>query len=150
MNELISTLRDLVAIDSTSTLPNAPVVDYLERRLARAGFSTERLRYADDAGAEKTNLIARKGSGDPALALVGHTDCVPYDRAWSEALTLTEKDGKLFGRGACDTKAFIACALGAAERSAPGKPLMLIFTADEELGCVGAKKLADANAAHPR
>src|SRR5439155_10733594 len=109
--------------DSTSTLSNAPVIDYLQVRLARAGFTCERLAYRDDAGTEKTNLIARRGSGEVPLALVGHTDCVPYDRAWEKALTLTEDSGKLFGRGACDTKAFIACALSAAERSKSSRPL---------------------------
>ena len=56
---------------------------------------------------EKVNL--RRGAGGSEgraeLALVGHTDCVPFDAAWTEALKLTERDGKLYGRGACDTKA---------------------------------------------
>src|SRR5207247_5466032 len=81
------------------------------------------------------------------LALVGHTDTVPYDPAWSEALKLTESAGKLYGRGACDTKAFIAATLTAIESidlKRLKKPLALVFTADEEIGCLGAKRLADA------
>src|SRR5437588_6894238 len=81
------------------------------------------------------------------LALVGHTDTVPYDPAWSEALKLTESDGKLYGRGACDTKAFIAASLTAIESIDLKKlkqTLALVFTADEEIGCLGAKRLADA------
>jgi acetylornithine deacetylase len=81
------------------------------------------------------------------LALVGHTDTVPYDANWKEALTLTERDSKLFGRGACDTKAFIAAALTAVENvdlKKLTKPLALVFTSDEEIGCLGAKRLADA------
>jgi acetylornithine deacetylase len=72
---------------------------------------------------------------------------VPYDPAWTEALKLTEAGGKLFGRGACDTKAFIAAALTAVETVGVArlkKPLALIFTADEEIGCLGAKRLAKA------
>ena len=81
------------------------------------------------------------------LALVGHTDTVPYDPTWTDALKLTESDGKLFGRGACDTKAFIAATLTAIESidlKKLKKPLALVFTADEEIGCLGAKRLADA------
>jgi acetylornithine deacetylase len=99
---------------------------------------------------EKQNLVAVAGRsrGEPwGLALVGHTDCVPYDPEWKEALTLTEREGKLYARGACDTKGFIACALAAAtaaDAKALRSGLGLIFTADEEVGCVGAKRLADA------
>ncbi|PYS32506.1 MAG: hypothetical protein DMF75_11785, partial [Acidobacteria bacterium] len=81
------------------------------------------------------------------LALVGHTDTVPYDPNWTEALKLTESDGQLYGRGACDTKAFIAATLTAIENidlEKLKKPLALVFTADEEIGCLGAKRLADA------
>lgn len=143
---LVTLLRELVAIDSTSTRTNLPIVEALERRLVALGFRCELQRYRDDAGVEKANLLARVGEGLPELSLVGHSDCVPFDAAWGEALTLTERDGKLFGRGACDTKAFIACALTAAERTRGrlSKPFQLIFTADEELGCVGAKKLLEA------
>ncbi len=145
---LESTLKELVAIDSTSTLSNVPVVEYLAPRLERAGFALERHRYRDEAGVEKVNLLARRGpAGAPELALVGHTDCVPYDSAWKEALVLTEKDQRLVGRGACDTKAFIACVLAAVERqpvTVQKKPLLLVFTADEEVGCYGAKKLVEA------
>ena len=143
---LVRLLRELVAIDSTSTRTNLPLIEALEKHLVARGFSTELQRYRDDAGVEKANLIGVVGTGLPELALVGHSDCVPFDASWAEALTLTERDGKLYGRGSCDTKAFIACALTAAEntRGLLKKPFMLLFTADEELGCVGAKKLLEA------
>jgi len=142
-------LADLVAVDSTSSLPNAPVLDVLEPRLKALGLATERHRYRDEQGVEKANLIATAGAGSPELALVGHSDCVPYDKAWSEALKLTERDGKLYGRGSCDTKAFVACAVTALERTKGrlGKPLLVCFTADEEVGCYGAKQLVDAGKA---
>jgi hypothetical protein len=90
---------------------------------------------------------------DVELALVGHTDTVPFDPNWSEATNLTERDGKLYGRGSCDTKGFIAAALTAVEtidRAQLKKPLALIFTADEEIGLRGAKELAQSNFIHPR
>jgi acetylornithine deacetylase len=156
LGQLATTLKELVAIDSTSTRSNAPVVDLLERRLSSAGFVCERHRYVDEAGVEKVNLLATTGAGprDVAeLALVGHTDCVPYDAAWKEALVLVERDGRFYGRGACDTKAFIACALTAVDRVGRARltrSLRLIFTADEELGCFGAKKLLDAGLGRAR
>lgn len=142
---LLSLLSELVAIDSTSTRPNEPIIGALESKLTALGFSTERVRYADDAGVEKCNLIGTFGEGTPELSLVGHSDCVPFDPAWAEALKLTERDGNLYGRGSCDTKSFIACALVVAQRTRGRlrKPFSLVFTADEELGCVGAKKLVE-------
>jgi acetylornithine deacetylase len=106
---------------------------------------------------EKVNLIAVAGMDsfyEPVeLALVGHTDTVPFDAAWAEALNLTERDGRLYGRGACDTKAYIAAALTVAENielENLSRPLALIFTADEEVGCLGAKQLEETGAIHAR
>jgi acetylornithine deacetylase len=145
-------LAALVAVDSTSSLTNTAVLDLLEPRLFALGYRCERHRYRDEAGVEKANLLATLGQGLPELALVGHTDCVPYDKIWSEALKLTERDGKLYGRGSCDTKAFVACALTAAARTRGKltKPLLLCFTADEEVGCYGAKQLVTAAKAKSR
>jgi acetylornithine deacetylase len=153
------TLAELVAIDSVSSRSNSKIVDYLAQRCEAIGFQVKRLNYTDDKGVEKTNLIALAGtefSQEPPkveLSLVGHTDTVPYDPSWTEALTLTERDGKLYGRGACDTKAFIAAALIAAQTvglKRLAKPLALIFTADEEIGLIGAKRLAETRALHSR
>ncbi len=140
---LTAILSELVAIDSTSSKTNLVLIQVLERRLAALGFSCEIQKYSDDAGVEKANLVARVGSGTPELTLVGHTDCVPFDPTWSEALTLRGRDGRLYGRGSCDTKSFIACALVVAEQTKNRltKPFQLLFTADEELGCIGAKRL---------
>jgi acetylornithine deacetylase len=149
------TLADLVAIDSVSTRSNIEIIDYLSRRCEALGFQIKQLHYKDDKGVEKINLIAISGANFSAampqveLALVGHTDTVPYDPNWSEALQLNEREGKLFGRGACDTKAFIAAALTAVEnidRETVARPFALIFTADEEIGLIGAKRLAEARA----
>lgn len=139
------TLADLVRIDSVSTRSNAEIVAYLEQRCEASGLITRRFPYMDEHGIEKINLIALTHDvNEVELALVGHTDTVPYDPTWSEATNLTERDGKLYGRGSCDTKGFIAAALTAVENIKPNKPLALVFTADEEVGLLGAKKLAQA------
>ncbi|MEP6707240.1 MAG: acetylornithine deacetylase [Pyrinomonadaceae bacterium] len=156
------TLAKLVSIDSVSSRSNAEIVAYLAERCEAAGLKVRRFPYTDESGIEKLNLVAQTSPGDSTnqtstldsencatveLALVGHTDTVPYDPAWPEATTLTERDGKLYGRGACDTKAFIAAALTAVESfdlKEMTQPLALVFTADEEVGCLGAKRLAAA------
>lgn len=151
---LRTTLAELVALDTTSARTNVPLIDYAQAKLEAAGFTAERQRYQDEAGVEKVNLVAVKGgTGRAELALVGHSDCVPFDAAWTEALKLTEKDGRLYGRGACDTKGFIACALHAATRVESSRlkaPLMVILTADEEVGLIGAKRLVDAGLGRAR
>jgi acetylornithine deacetylase len=153
------TLRQLVAIDSVSSRSNAEIISYLESRCLARGLECKRFRH-DDHGVEKINLLAftpdqsiapssprSAGALQIELLLVGHTDTVPYDPTWTEALQLTAREGKLFGRGACDTKAFIAATLTAVESidlKTLKKPLALVFTADEEIGCLGAKRLAEA------
>ncbi|MGH9904427.1 MAG: acetylornithine deacetylase [Pyrinomonadaceae bacterium] len=145
------TLTELVRIDSVSSRSNAEIANYLASRCEAMGLTVKRFPYQDEHGIDKVNLVALAGaefSGQPhvELALVGHTDTVPYDPNWSEATKLIERDGKLYGRGACDTKGFIAAALTAAEGvdlKHLKKPLALIFTADEEVGLMGAKRLAD-------
>jgi acetylornithine deacetylase len=146
----VHVLRELVAIDSTSARSNAPILDALERHARALGFATRRQEWTDDAGVPKANLIARRGPERAGgLALVGHSDCVPFDAAWSGALWPEEKDGKLFGRGAADTKAFLAAALAASARAKHAGPLHLVFTADEEVGCLGARRLAQDGAFRP-
>jgi acetylornithine deacetylase len=152
------TLAQLVAIDSVSSRSNADIVDYLARRCEAIRLNVKRFPYTDASGVEKINLIALLGAEfsnntNVEIALVGHTDTVPYDPNWKDALRLTEREGKLFGRGACDTKAFIAASLTAIENIELEKlrrPLALIYTADEEIGLVGAKRLAEARAIQPR
>ena len=147
-------LAELVRIDSVSSRSNVEIVEYLERRCAAVGLVTRRFPYLDEHGIEKINLIAlTKATESVELALVGHTDTVPYDPNWNEATNLTERDGKLYARGSCDTKGFIAAALTAVESielSKLTKPLALIFTADEEIGLRGAKQLAQAKPLHVR
>src|SRR5512138_1850352 len=150
--DLVPFLRSLVAIDSTSSRSNLPVLDRLEDAARGLGFETRRVTWVDENGVDKGNLVCRRGPDAPGgLALVGHTDCVPFDPEWTEALAGAERDGKVFGRGAADTKGFLAAALVAASRATAGKhPLALLFTADEEVGCLGAKRLLAEGGVHPR
>lgn len=158
MTTLKQTLSQLVAINSVSSVSNEAIVEYLERRCTAMGFATRRFSYADEKGLDKINLIAIVGtkfseSTEVELALVGHTDTVPFDPNWNEATTLTERDGRLYARGSCDTKGFIAATLTAIARldlSTLKQPLALVFTADEEIGLRGAKFLADLKALRPR
>ena len=158
------TLAKLVSIDSVSARSNAEIVSYLQARCAALDLQVQLFPYTDESGVAKLNLVAQTSVCDSTgqtslpdsqaeacatveLALVGHTDTVPYDPNWSEALHLTERDGKLYGRGACDTKAFVAATLTALESldlATLKRPLALVFTADEEVGCLGAKRLAAA------
>lgn len=151
MMDTVQLLRKLVALDSTSSRSNVPVIDLLDEELRRLGFVTRRQSWMDAQGVEKQNLIARRGPDVPGgLALVGHTDCVPFDAAWKEALTGEVRDGHLIGRGAADTKAFLAAALSAAATTpALSRPLHIIATADEEVGCLGAKRLLDEGRVRP-
>lgn len=151
------TLAELVAIESISSRSNAEIINHLAARTESLGLRVRHLPYMDERGVEKANMIAVAGTEaeeiEVELAIVGHTDTVPFDLAWTDALRLTERDGKLYGRGACDTKGFIAAALTAVEGFDLKKlvrPLALVFTADEEIGCLGAKRLADARALHAR
>src|SRR5207248_1882318 len=147
-------LADLVAIDSVSSRSNTEIISYLQQRCRSLGLGTQRYAHVDERGLEKINLVACASKTDRIqLALVGHTDTVPYDLNWKEALTLTERDGNLFGRGACDTKAFIAAALTAVESinlKSLRQPLALLFTADEEIGLIGAKRFAEARVMRAR
>jgi acetylornithine deacetylase len=146
------TLRELVGINSVSSRSNLEISEFIARRCQLLNLPIKRFPYRDENQVEKQNLVALAGadfveSTQVELALVGHTDTVPFDPNWTEALLLTEDDGKLYGRGACDTKAFIAAMLSAVQNIDPKtlkRPLALIFTADEEVGLMGAKRLADA------
>jgi acetylornithine deacetylase len=147
-----STLAELVRIDTRSSVSNVELMNYVLPRVESAGFCARMFPYTDERGVRKLNLVAVhpktfEDGGHVELALVGHTDTVPFEAAWAEALTLTEREGKLYGRGACDTKGFIAAALAAVEETDIGRlarPLALVLTADEEVGCLGAKRLAES------
>lgn len=138
-------LADLVAFPSVSSASNLDIALYLETVLTQAGARIE--RQTDPSGA-KVNLFATIGPDAPGgVVLSGHMDVVPVEgQAWSsDPFTLTERDGRLYGRGACDMKGFIACAVALAPTFAAAgltRPIHYALTYDEETGCQGAEALA--------
>jgi acetylornithine deacetylase len=137
----IDALRSLVAFDTTSRNSNLELIAWVEAQLQPLGARL--LRVPNEEG-NKANLIASFGPDGPGgIVLSGHTDVVPVDgQDWSsDPWALTEKDGRLYGRGTCDMKAFSACALALAPRMARADlkaPIHLALSYDEEVGCVGA------------
>jgi len=144
------TLETLVSFDTTSRSSNLQLIDYAEALLTDLGARTTRLM---NASGDKANLFAAIGPEvDGGVALSGHTDVVPVDgQDWAtDPWTLTEKDGRLYGRGTCDMKGFIACALSAAPRFAAAdlaRPVYFALSYDEEVGCLGAPAMIEAMAA---
>lgn len=145
-------LGALIGFDTVSKNSNLALIAYLKSELAGLGAEITRL---PDASGQKANLIARFGPADrPGLVLSGHTDVVPaLEPGWSsDPFTMTERDGRLYGRGACDMKGFAACVLAIAPTLAQARldrPVYLCFSHDEEIGCLGAPALARHLAALP-
>jgi acetylornithine deacetylase len=136
-------LRQLIAFDTTSRNSNLSLIDWAEAHLARHGA---RIRRSYNPERTKANLFASFGEGPGGVVLSGHTDVVPVDgQAWSSDPFQAEiRDGKLFGRGACDMKGFIAVVLAQAEafgRARLRSPIHVALSFDEEAGCLGIAPL---------
>ncbi|AZS23157.1 MULTISPECIES: acetylornithine deacetylase [unclassified Caulobacter] len=142
----IDILAKLVAFDTTSRRSNLELIQWVERYLADLNVPTRRVPNAEGT---KSNLMAMIGPAvEGGVLLSGHTDVVPVDgQPWStDPWTLTERDGRLYGRGTCDMKGFLALALAAAPDLAAAnlrKPVHLAFSYDEEVGCLGAPDMID-------
>lgn len=158
MNPEISLLQELIEIPSVSAMSNRPLIEYVSRLFHKSRWSTLAFPYNDQFGTEKVNLIAAPPSQNPVdraidLAFVCHTDTVPFDPEWREAIRPYVRDGFVYGCGACDVKGFLACLLAAlsnVETANFGRPVRIVLTADEEVGCVGATKLVAATGIAPR
>ncbi|MCP4486491.1 MAG: acetylornithine deacetylase [Gammaproteobacteria bacterium] len=140
-------LGRLISYDTTSTTSNLELIDFVRNYLD--GFSVHSmLVYNDDKSC--ANLYATIGADDVAgVMLSGHTDVVPTSgQNWhSDPYQIKTDDEAFYGRGACDMKGFIACVLAGVPQMATQKlatPLHLVFSYDEEIGCVGVKKLITA------
>ena len=148
MTGVQGSLADLVAFDSVSNRPLDSLIRYVGERFERLGFKVEEFRDPRYPG--KANLVATAGpGGEGALALSGHLDVVPTEgQPWtSDPFTLTERNGLLHGRGSADMKGFLAATLHALERvdlTRLGRQLVLLWTHDEEVGCLGSAALAEA------
>jgi succinyl-diaminopimelate desuccinylase len=134
MNPTFALARDLIARRSV-TPEDAGCIDVIAARLAPLGFACERIVCG-----EVTNLWARRGTGQPLLCFAGHTDVVPTGplAQWaSDPFVPTERDGKLYGRGAADMKSSLAAFVTAVEAFAAARPahtgsIALLLTSDEE------------------
>jgi acetylornithine deacetylase len=144
--EAVQVLERLVAFESISARPNLDLVGYVRDYLATRGV-TAHLSY-DDARA-RANLHATIGPAvDGGVVLNGHTDVVPVEgQVWtSDPFTLTERAGRLHGRGAVDMKGFLACMLASvpAWQARPLKrPIHVSMCYDEEIGGFGAPVLVE-------
>lgn len=151
-------LRELVAIPTVSSQSNRALVMWLQRFFEPLDWHQRVFSYTSAEGEEKLNLIVSRepleeGTIETELAIVCHTDTVPYTGALQGATELREENGLLHGCGACDVKGFLACMLVAASemgRSRLTKRLCLIFTSDEEIGCRGARFLFEQKAIRAR
>ena len=134
-------LDQLVSFPTVSRGSNLALVDWLEGYLTGHGIRCFR-HWNEDR--QKAALIAHAGPWEEgAVVLSGHSDVVPVDgQAWtSDPWTVTERDGRLYGRGTCDMKGFNALAVWAlveAQRRGVSRPLQLALSYDEEVGCTGA------------
>ncbi len=135
----IDILGKLVSFDTTSRGSNLALIDWVEAYLADQGIPSRRI---PNHHGDKSNLLATVGPAtEGGVILSGHTDVVPVDgQPWtSDPWTLTERGGKLYGRGASDMKGFIALALAAVPVFKAGsRPAHLALSYDEETGCFGA------------
>lgn len=142
----IGILQRLIAFPSISRSSNLALIDFVGGLLSDHGIAF-RLVHSEDGG--RANLFATVGPADrPGVMLSGHTDVVPVDgQNWStNPFQMIESDGKLFGRGAADMKGFVACAVCAiiaAARRPLQTPLHLALSYDEEIGCIGVRRLID-------
>jgi len=123
---------------------NRAVIDELAGMLLHAGFEVELSQLPHNP--DKVNLIATFGRGEGGLVLAGHTDTVPFDAArWrTDPFKATSSEGKLYGLGASDMKAFLALTVEAVEGLDPNSlkaPLIVVATADEESSMDGARAL---------
>ena len=143
IDRTLEILSDLVAFPTVSSDSNLDLIAYAEDVLGPAGARLERVY---DVTGEKASLWATFGpEGDGGLILSGHTDVVPVaDQPWTRPpFELTAEGEKLFGRGTCDMKGFIACVLAMAPAFAnPKRPIHIALTYDEEVSCFGAVDLA--------
>jgi acetylornithine deacetylase len=140
-------LETLVGFDTTSRNSNLALIEWVEAYLDGHGVPHRRVPNADG---DKSNLLATIGPAvEGGAVLSGHTDVVPVDgQPWStEPFIIVEKDGRLYGRGTCDMKGFLALALAAVPdliAARPRRPVHLAFSYDEEIGCLGAPGLIEA------
>jgi acetylornithine deacetylase len=142
--ETLAMIERLIAFDTTSRGSNLGLIEWVRDYLKGFGIES-RLTY--DSSGKKANLFATIQKGiKPGIVLSGHTDVVPVDgQAWdTDPFKATIKGDKLYGRGACDMKSYLAVALSIVPRfvnAALKAPIHLALSYDEEVGCMGVRGL---------
>ncbi len=147
-NDSLRILKDLIAFKTVSGENNTQLIDYCDNILNSLGAVSFRTY---DEGENRINLFstikAKKKSNKKPIILSGHTDVVPVSKGWStDPFDATIKEDKLFGRGSCDMKGFIACTLAYApifSSSNLDRDIHFSFTFDEETACIGAPILIE-------
>ena len=145
LQDTVDLLGEFIAYPTVSSESNLSMIAAIAQRLEDAGA---RVMIDGDATGAKANLFASFGpERDGGIVLSGHSDVVPVaDQDWtSDPFEMVERDGRLYGRGTCDMKGFIAAAVAKVPDFAAAtldRPLHFAFTYDEEVGWVGAQALA--------
>lgn len=145
-NQAEEFLAKLVSFDTTSDKSNLALLSYIEDILTRANVPYQ---LVPNETGDKASLFATLGPDVPGgIGLSGHTDCVPVTgQAWdTDPFQLTLKGDKLYGRGSTDMKGFLSCMLAAIPLFQSGqlqRPVYLIFSYDEEIGCTGVRPLIE-------
>ena len=144
--ETLALINRLIAFDTTSRGSNLGLIEWARDYLKGYGIES-RLTY--DAAGNKANLFGTVQKGnEPGIVLSGHTDVVPVDgQNWSsDPFKATLKEGRIYGRGACDMKSYLAVILAMAPRFAAAPlraPIHFALSYDEEVGCIGARGLLE-------
>ena len=136
-------LKKLINFKTVSGKPNLKLINYCESELKKSGATSSKTFNKSKTQANLFSTIEGVNSSDKGIVLSGHTDVVPAIASeWSsDPYVAREKDNKVFGRGTCDMKGFIACTLAVApffDSKKLKKPIHFSFTFDEETGCLGA------------
>ena len=142
----IKILKDLISFKTISGENNSSLINYCENILSKSGATSFKVF---DAEKKRVNLFAtlkaKKSNGKEPIILSGHTDVVPVSKGWSTDPFVAEiKNDKLYGRGSCDMKGFLACSLAFADifsKSNLSRDIHFSLTFDEETACVGAPLL---------
>jgi acetylornithine deacetylase len=144
LDETKDLLAKLVSFDTTSRNSNLPIIDFIEDYLG--GHGVDCTRVPDETG-NWSSLFATIGPEDVSgIGLSAHTDVVPVDgQDWdTDPFELVEKGTKLYGRGSCDMKGFVACVLAKVPEYKARDlktPIHIVFSYDEEVGCTGVRPM---------
>ena len=150
--QTLELLDRLIAFPTVSRNSNLDLIHFIQEYLEGHGVSSQ-LIHDEDGG--KANLHAIIGPEDvPGVMLSGHTDVVPVEgQDWSsDPFLMREEDDRHYGRGTADMKGFIASVLAAVPAMTARsleRPIHLALSYDEEIGCIGVRRMIDVLADAP-